>query len=456
MRDLLFFLERLPLIAMIFFFVPMFIGCIFAYLWRREVGLHALTRVHITRVTELQEALQTEQDKSFALHAQYIQMRTQCEGVKEQYAQQQQFVQKAQETLSDTFRALSADALHNNHTTFLGLATTTFEKWQQAAKGDFHQRHQAFDTVVGPLRESLERVNQKIGELETSRHVTQQLFQEQVKTMATSAAQLQMETANLVKALRMPQVRGRWGEMQLKRVVEMAGMLEHCDFTQQETLQTETGRQRPDMTIHLPNGKRIVVDAKTPLQSYLEAIESVEEETRVQHLRQHARQVRTHVTQLSAKGYWEALPATPEFVVLFLPGEPFFSAALEQDPSLIEYGVENRVIIATPTTLIALLRSVAYGWRGEQVAEHAQKISVLGKTLYDRLQSLCEHFVQIRKGLDRTVESYNSAIGCLETRVLVTARKMRETQAFTGEEIPTLELCDKRIRSVTETEPTSG
>lgn len=458
MRELLFIVERYPSL-LVPFVVPLFAAFFAVFLWRKEVNEHALTAQNTARVTGLEEALHKQQEKTQALlreqqekymtlHAEYIAMRTQCEGLKEQFIERENFLHKAQERLSDTFRALSADALQNNHTAFLGLATTTFEKWQQAAIGDFSQRHQAVDAMVGPLRESLERVNQKMGELEQSRQMTNQLFQEQVKALTTSQAQLQSETANLVKALRMPQVRGRWGEMQLKRVVEMAGMLEHCDFSQQMTVQSEEGKLRPDMTIHLPNGKQIVVDAKTPLQSYLDSVESTDEEVRSQHLRHHARQVRTHVTQLSAKAYWESLSSTPEFVVLFLPGEPFFSAALEQDPTLIEYGVENRVIIATPTTLIALLRSVAYGWRQEQITQHAQKISALGKTLYDRLQMLCDHFVQIRKGIDRTVESYNNAVGCFETRVLVTARKMRETQAFTGEEIPALEPCDKNVRSV--------
>lgn len=448
MRELFLFLERFPL-TLIALIVPTLAALVSVYLWRREVGLHALTRLHAARVSHLENTLAIEQEKYLELHAQYIQTRTQCEGLKAECIERQEFVQKAQEGLSTTFRALSADALHNNHKTFLGLATATFEKWEHAAKTDFNQRHLAVDAMVSPLKESLERVNQKMGELEQSRHTTHQIFQEQVRAITQSQAQLQTETANLVKALRMPQVRGRWGEMQLKRVVEMAGMLEHCDFTQQMTLQGEDGKLRPDMAIHLPNGKLIVVDAKTPLQSYLDSIDATDEEARVQHLRHHARQVRTHVTQLSAKGYWESLASTPEFVVLFLPGEPFFSAALEQDPLLIEYGVENRVIIATPTTLIALLRSVAYGWRQEQVTEHAQKISALGKTLYDRLLLLCEHFVQIRRGLDRTVESYNSAVGCLETRVLVTARKMRETQAFTGEELPIIEPFDKNLRTCT-------
>lgn len=466
MRELLVLLKQdLPFVYMTFGLTALI--CVLLFLWRREIKCHQATRAQLSRSADvektllqtqekMQHTLNLEQEKYLALHARYIQMRTQCESMKENSEQWQQFVQQAQDKLSDTFKILSKDALHNNHTAFLNLATASFEKWEYAAKSEVHKRELAVDTMMGPLRESLERVNQKMQDLEQSRQLTHQLFQEQVRSLVVSQSQLQTETANLANALRRPHVRGRWGEMQLKRVVEMAGMLEHCDFTQQTTMQTESGKQRPDMIVQLPNQKNIVVDAKTPLQSYLDAIEAQDEEARVQHLKQHARQVRTHVSQLSAKSYWESLPSTPEFVVLFLPGEPFFSAALEQDPLLIEYGVENHVMIATPTTLIALLRSIAYGWRQEQMAEHVQNISALGKTLHDRLYLLCEHFTQIRKGLDKTIESYNNAVGCFETRVLVSARKMRETKGFAGEDIASLEPCEKRPRTLNTPAPSAS
>jgi len=363
--------------------------------------------------------------------------------------EQRKLLDDARQRLSDTFKSLSSDVLSAQGESFLKLADQTFGKLRAEADGDLGKRQEAIDGLVQPLREALQRYESEIKTIESSRQEAYGSLRQHLVQISETQSQLQRETANLVTALRKPQIRGRWGEITLRRLAELSGMVTRCDFYEQQTATSEfEGVVRPDMVVHLPGDRQIIVDSKVALDAYLDSIEASTEASKQEHLVRHAAQVRRHMEQLGSKAYWDRLSKTPEFAVLFLPGDPFLGAAVERDPTLIEDGMARRVVIATPNTLIALLLAVHHGWRQEELARNAEEISELGKQLYKRVSTMWEHLDSLRSAIDKAVEAWNRVVGSLEHQVLPGVRRFRELKATTAEEIPELEQVERTTRAL--------
>ena len=362
-------------------------------------------------------------------------------GVRRTAQEREAAIDEVRGQLTGEFARLSSEALRQNADQFLQLADTRLGETRQAAASDLARQQEGITRLLAPLVEQLGRYDEGVRRLEMDRQTAYTALTEQMRHLTGSHERLERETRNLVTALRSPQTRGRWGELQLRRVVEMAGMLERCDFSEQVTSDGDTGRMRPDLVVHLPGGKNVAVDAKVPLQAFLAANEADDEGVRRAHLAAHGRQMKAHVDALSKKEYWKRVDPSPEFVVAFIPGDPLLTAALEHEPGLMEYAVANHVLLATPTSLIALLRAVAYGWQQEALTENARQVQVLGAQLYERISVLGEHMAGVGRSLTGAVTAYNRAVGSLEGRVLVTARRVVEMGVVgAGEREPTTPL----------------
>src|SRR5450755_2283681 len=394
-------------------------------------------------------SLGLEAARAGGLERDLVRARADLEHERERAVERLATLNDAQQRLSASFKALSADALQSSMAQLAELARSQFQTAQAQAAGDLDKRQRAVEQLVAPLKEQLGRVDTQLMALDRERRESRGRLDQQLKTLTETGEKLRSETGALVTALRKPNARGQWGQMQLRNVVELAGMVRHCDFVEQSSLGGEEASLRPDLIVSLPGGKRVVVDAKAPLQGVLDAYEARDDEEREHHLRDHARLLRRHVKALAEKAYWAGLETTPDFVVMFLPGEHLYGAALEADPALIEDAMARRVLIATPTTLLAMLRAVAYGWQQERVAESAQAISDLGRELHGRLVKLSGLLATLGSRLNSAVRAYNDTVGSYEARVLPGARRFAEHGAVAeGRELPPLEHVTISARSV--------
>jgi DNA recombination protein RmuC len=408
--------------------VGLAVGVIFHMQNRTAMALRE--QVAQTRASELQQALTTTTGELRQTTEHFNQARihiekltNEVEHLRSLAAERAAMQEENRQLVEGAFSEVSGKALTQYSEQFLMLADSRLKEAQAEATGELDQRRQAIAELLTPLQETLSRYEQGLRQLELDRKGAYERLTQQVLRLGTTQDQLQKETRNLVTALRAPQTRGRWGEIQLRRVVEMAGMVAHCDFDEQVSVETDSGRMRPDLVVHLPGDAQVVVDAKVPLEAFLAAVEDDEEEDRKAHLLTHARHLRAHVDQLAKKEYWTQFDPSPEFVVAFIPGDALLAAAYENDPALMEYAMVNRVLLTTPTTLIALLRTVAFGWQQEDIAQNAREVQQLGSELYERLRVLGSHFAKLHRNISGTVEAFNEVVGSIESRVMVTARR---------------------------------
>ena len=423
------------------------ITAIIAWLWasKSKAGLHERLRARDDEAARLTAELTAAKTRLAEVESLKAQADTALASERATATERIKALTEAHERLTSEFKALSADALKNNNTAFLELARATLEKFQEGAKGDLAARQQAIDSLVKPLKESLEKVDVKIGALENARKEAYGSLTEQLKGLATAQTTLQAETTKLSRSLRSTSTAGRWGELQLQRVVELAGMVENVDFIQQEA----TGDVRPDMIIRLPGGKSIAVDAKAPMQAYLEALEAGDETVRKAKFAEHARVVRGHIDALGNKAYWRTILPSPEFVVLFIPGEAFYSAALRYEPDLFERGTNVGVILSSPATLIALLKAAAYGWKQEALSKNTEEIRKLGLEIHERVAAVAKNLDDLGQRLTQAVEAYNRTIYQTESQVLVTGRKLEKLGAGSEKKIPEPRLIDETPKQLT-------
>ena len=394
------------------------------------------------------ERLQEAQKGQARAEAENARLGEEVRQAKARMAETSTLLEQTEGRFREAFQALSSEALKGNNQAFLELAKATLERYQTEARGDLESRQKAVETLVAPIKESLEKVGDQVQALERARAEAYGGLTEQVKSLIEAQQGLRAETGHLIQALRAPGVRGHWGEIQLRRVIEIAGMSRHCDFDEQLSVSTEDGRLRPDVIVKLPGNRRVVVDAKAPLKAILDTLEAATEEEKRFRRVEAVRLIRGHMGRLSAKSYWDQFTDMPDFVLMFIPSESLYMLALEQDFSLVQEGVDQRVILTSPLTLITMLKAIAFGWRQESIAENAHKISELGAELHDRLRTLANHFEGVGKGLGQAVDAYNRAVGSLESRVLVSARRFKDYGAAPGDEIKVIEPVEKRARAL--------